>query len=326
MTPANTTTAKRQSFIIPTVIISIIVIAALIVGLWLNAVQSITQNSPVDTLEVSQTHTHEIAKLEDAADLVPEGYELVEFISEEKIQVFEKAEQVLEEGVDYGAILVSSKGPMVIDLLEDAPNTSNNFAFLALNHYFEDIVFHRVLEDFMAQTGDPTGTGTGDPGYKFDDEFTSETTHSEKGILSMANSGPNTNGSQFFITFQETAFLDGRHAVFGKVTEGLEILDVIQRIDPSSSGAGNPDAILMLDDTLADAKAKGFEFAGDDTVTIEAYITEALGVMTVFQQQFELDGVSAVHGRVGSDDAIGLWKPKGEIDHIEAVFIIKKSS
>ncbi len=320
------TAAKRKSFIIPTVIISIIVIAALTTGLWLNAVQEISENSPVETIEVSQTHTHEIAKLEDAADLVPEGYELVEFISEEKVQVFEQAEQVLEEGVNYGAILVSSKGPMVIDLFEDAPNTINNFAFLALNHYFEDIVFHRVLEDFMAQTGDPTGTGTGDPGYKFDDEFTAEQTHSEKGILSMANSGPNTNGSQFFITFQETAFLDGRHAVFGKVTEGLDILDVIQRIDPSNSGPGNPDAILKLNETVADASAKGFDLNGDFETTIEDYITETLGAMSVFQQQFELDGFDAVHGRIGSDDAIGLWKPKGDIDHIEAVYIIKKSN
>lgn len=319
---------KSKVFVIST---AIILLAAIIATFWLNAVQNIAQNSPTESFQVSQTHshedseehTHEIAKLENAAELLPEGYELVEFISDEKVQSFESADQVLEEGVDYGAILVSSKGPMVIDLYEDAPNTSNNFAFLALNHYFEDIVFHRVLEDFMAQTGDPTGTGTGGPGYKFEDEFTAEQTHSEKGILSMANSGPNTNGSQFFITFQETAFLDGRHAVFGKVTEGLDILDVIQRIDPS--GNSDPDAVLMLDDTLADAKAKGFEFEGDEEMTVEAYITETLGAMTVFQQQFELNGVDAVHGRIGGDDAIGLWKPKGVIDHIEAVYIIKKS-
>jgi len=317
------TATNNKPRIISTVVISIVVIAALIVTLWLNAVQNITQNTPATTLEVSQTHTHELASIEKAAELLPEGYEFVDFISEEKVQSFESAEQILEEGIDYGAILVSSKGPMTIDLLEDAPNTSNNFAFLALNHYFEDIVFHRVLEDFMAQTGDPTGTGTGGPGYQFEDEFTAEQTHSEKGILSMANSGPNTNGSQFFITFQETAFLDGRHAVFGKVTDGLDILDVIQRIDPS--GNANPDAVLKLRETVADALAKGIELNGDFETTIEDYITESLGAMTVFQQQFELDGFDAVHGRIGSEDAIGFWKPQGDIDHIEAVYIIKKA-
>ena len=141
----------------------------------------------------------------------------------------------------------------------------------------------------------------------------------------MANSGPNTNGSQFFITFVETAFLDGRHAVFGKVTEGLDVLDVIERIDPSNSGPGNPDAVLRLNETVADASAQGFDLNGDFETTIEEYITETLGAMSVFQQQFELDGFDAVHGRIGEDDAIGLWKPKGEIDHIEAVYIIKKS-
>ncbi len=331
-TITQTATATQRKTRVMFTAIVLMMITALIAILWLNAIQKTVENSPQDLVQVSQTththgdsgeHTHEVAKLENAAELLPEGYDFVEFISEEKVQGFESAEQVLEEGADYAAIMVTSAGTMTIDLLEDAPNTINNFAFLALNHYFEDIVFHRVLEDFMAQTGDPTGTGTGGPGYKFDDEFTADQTHSEKGILSMANSGPNTNGSQFFITFVETAFLDGRHAVFGKVTDGLDVLDDIQRVDPS--GRGNPEVVLMLDDTVADAKAEGFELAGADDLTIEEYITEALGAMSVFQQQFELDGFDAVHGRIGQDDAIGLWKPQGELDHIEAVYIIQKS-
>ncbi|MEZ4629716.1 MAG: peptidylprolyl isomerase [Deinococcales bacterium] len=131
-----------------------------------------------------------LASTTSAEDLVPEGYDLVDFLSEEKQQEFEKAEQVIEDGYDYAAIMVTNKGNMMIDLFEDVPITINNFAFLALHHYYEGIIFHRVLEDFMAQTGDPTGTGTGGPGYKFADEFVEGRLHTQKGTLSMANSAP----------------------------------------------------------------------------------------------------------------------------------------
>ena len=163
---------------------------------------------------------------------------------EERTLEFSGAEKVLREGDDYRAVIATSKGEIVVDLFQDrAPRTVNNFVFLALNRYYDGVPFHRVLEDFMAQTGDPTGTGRGGPGYTFPDEFDPELKHDSRGTLSMANAGPGTNGSQFFITFGATPWLDGRHAVFGRVIEGDEVLDELKRIDPSRPSGEEPDRI-----------------------------------------------------------------------------------
>ncbi len=140
---------------------------------------------------------------------------------------------------DYYATIKTEKGTMTAKLYDDlVPMTVNNFVHLAQDGFYDGVTFHRVIEDFMAQTGDPTGTGTGGPGYQFADEFVDELKHDSPGILSMANSGPNTNGSQFFITFQATPWLDGRHTVFGKVIEGLDVLDELTLRNPQE----NPDA------------------------------------------------------------------------------------
>jgi cyclophilin family peptidyl-prolyl cis-trans isomerase len=140
---------------------------------------------------------------------------------------------------DYYADIVTEKGTMRAKLYDDlVPMTVNNFVHLAQDDFYDGVTFHRVLEGFMAQTGDPTGTGTGGPGYQFADEFVPELSHDSPGILSMANAGPNTNGSQFFITFVPTPQLDGRHTVFGKVIDGVDVLDKITRRDPQA----NPDA------------------------------------------------------------------------------------
>ena len=161
---------------------------------------------------------------------------------------FAAAEPVLQPDTDYRAEIRTTAGTMIVDLEQDrAPVTVNNFVFLALHQYYDGIIFHRVLEDFMAQTGDPTGTGQGGPGYRFDDEFHSELVHDGAGVLSMANAGPGTNGSQFFITFTATPWLDRRHAVFGRVVEGLEVLDAITRIDPMQPGGSEPDAIESVE-------------------------------------------------------------------------------
>lgn len=147
----------------------------------------------------------------------------------------------IEPGKAYRAVLETSKGRLVIDLFaDDAPVTVNSFAYLIRHHYYDGIKFHRVIDGFMAQGGDPTGTGTGGPGYKFEDEF-SHHRHDGKGVLSMANAGPGTNGSQFFITFGPTPHLDGRHTVFGRVVEGLDVLDRLTRIQPGMPGT--PDVI-----------------------------------------------------------------------------------
>jgi cyclophilin family peptidyl-prolyl cis-trans isomerase len=117
---------------------------------------------------------------------------------------------------------------------ERAPKTVNNFITLARQGFYDGIIFHRVIPGFMIQTGDPNGTGTGGPGYAFEDEFHSDLKHDQPGILSMANSGPNTNGSQFFITTAPTPWLDNKHSVFGVVTEGLDVVTAIVNADRDS--------------------------------------------------------------------------------------------
>ena len=133
----------------------------------------------------------------------------------------------------YIAILHTDKGDIALKLFSDkTPRTVNNFVFLARQGFYDGTIFHRVIKDFMAQGGDPTGTGRGGPGYRFDDEFHPQLRHDEPGVLSMANAGPNTNGSQFFITHNSTPWLDKKHTVFGQVTEGMEVLLAIPPRDP----------------------------------------------------------------------------------------------
>jgi peptidyl-prolyl cis-trans isomerase A (cyclophilin A) len=125
----------------------------------------------------------------------------------------------------------TSKGEFLIELFEDrAPITTGNFVDLVQKQFYDGLVFHRVIEGFMIQGGCPSGTGTGGPGYTIDDEFHPELQHTGAGMLSMANAGPNTGGSQFFITLAETPWLDGRHAIFGQVVEGLDVVQLIGKV------------------------------------------------------------------------------------------------
>lgn len=124
----------------------------------------------------------------------------------------------------YAATFHTDKGDFSLELFaKDAPKTVNNFVFLAREGFYDGVVFHRVIKGFMAQGGDPTGTGTGGPGYQFEDEFSSR--RHERGSLSMANAGKNTNGSQFFICYDPQPHLDNKHSVFGKVTSGMNVVD-----------------------------------------------------------------------------------------------------
>ena len=132
----------------------------------------------------------------------------------------------------YRITIETSRGDMELELYSEyAPKTVNNFVFLAQEGFYDGVVFHRVISDFMIQGGDPTGTGRGGPGYKFEDEVAENPLRHETGVISMANAGPNTNGSQFFITHSPQPHLDGMHTVFGKVVEGQEIVNVIQQGD-----------------------------------------------------------------------------------------------
>lgn len=131
----------------------------------------------------------------------------------------------IDPAKSYTATLSTEAGEIVLALFADkTPKTVNNFVFLAREGFYDNITFHRVIDDFMAQGGDPTGTGRGGPGYRFEDEFHPELKHDKAGVLSMANAGPGTNGSQFFITHLATPWLDGKHSVFGQVTKGMETL------------------------------------------------------------------------------------------------------
>ena len=132
----------------------------------------------------------------------------------------------------YNITMETSKGTIEIELYADAaPVTVNNFVFLTREGYYDGVSFHRVIADFVIQGGDPTGSGSGGPGYRFEDEFDGNPHKHERGTLSMANAGPGTNGSQFFICHSPQPHLDGRHTVFGKVTEGLDIVDQIAQGD-----------------------------------------------------------------------------------------------
>jgi peptidyl-prolyl cis-trans isomerase B (cyclophilin B) len=133
----------------------------------------------------------------------------------------------------YRVVIKTDKGTITLELYpQHAPKTVNNFVFLAKEGFYNGIRFHRVIDNFVIQGGDPTGTGRGGPGYKFEDETKGNPLTHETGSLSMANAGPDTNGSQFFITHSPQPHLDGRHTVFGKVVEGQEVVNAIRQGDP----------------------------------------------------------------------------------------------
>ena len=157
-------------------------------------------------------------------------------------------EMTIDPEVIYLATFKTVRGDIKVELFADrTPVTVNSFVFLAKEGYYDNTTFHRVLPDFMAQGGDPTGSGSGGPGYQFEDEFDPGLLFEEAGYLAMANSGPGTNGSQFFITFAPVAYLNGLHTIFGKVVEGMEVALSLTLRDP----------------------AEGPDYLGDLLITIE---------------------------------------------------------
>ncbi|MGI8856734.1 MAG: peptidylprolyl isomerase, partial [Thermomicrobiales bacterium] len=165
----------------------------------------------------------------------------------------------IDKWVKYTATIVTNKGTMKADLFADtAPISVNNFVFLANDHFFDGVIFHRIVAGFVIQGGDPTGTGTGGPGYKFPDEPSSFSKNYEKGTLAMANSGPNTNGSQFFICVDNLTAkgaLPKQYNIFGKVTDGLDVIDKILAVPRTTGGDG--------------AQSKPTERVAMDSVTIQ---------------------------------------------------------
>jgi len=149
------------------------------------------------------------------------------------------------------ATMQTNHGAIELELFdEDAPKTVENFRKLADDGFYDGVIFHRVIKDFMIQGGDPTGTGTGGPGYTFEDEFNDHKV--ERGALAMANAGPNTNGSQFFIVTTDAApWLDGKHTVFGRVTGGMDAVDSIEGTDTDAADKPSSDAVIERIDLVA---------------------------------------------------------------------------
>jgi cyclophilin family peptidyl-prolyl cis-trans isomerase len=142
---------------------------------------------------------------------------------------------------------MANGGEFVAELFDDqAPKTVNNFVFLARDGFYNGTTFHRVIDGFMAQGGDPTGTGSGGPGYQFEDEIDPNLTFDKAGLLAMANAGPNTNGSQFFITYDATPHLNGLHTIFGQITEGMDVVNGLTRRDPQQSPTFQGDVIETI--------------------------------------------------------------------------------
>ena len=152
---------------------------------------------------------------------------------------------IIDTGKQYTATIEMEKGNMVFELFaEDVPVTVNNFVFLAREGFYDGVTFHRVIPGFMAQGGDPTGTGRGGPGYSFADEFSGH--RHVPGALSMANAGPNTNGSQFFICYKLQQGLDGKHSVFGQLIEGMDVLESLTPRDPNQNPQFEGDKIIRI--------------------------------------------------------------------------------
>ena len=144
------------------------------------------------------------------------------------------------------AVFTTSMGNFRIELYSDlAPNTVKNFVDLAKKNFYDGVIFHRVIDGFMIQGGDPTGTGRGGPGYVIDDEFGEGLKHSGPGILSMANAGPNTGGSQFFITLVPTPWLDGHHAIFGHVIDGMDVVEAIGHTETNRQDRPVKDVVIQ---------------------------------------------------------------------------------
>jgi len=251
----------------------------------------------------------------DAAEadaLAAEGFEPAPFLSDAPVQSFDAPTSVIDPALDYRAIVRTTAGTLVLDLYEDlAPRTVDNFVFLALHRYYQAVPFHRVIDDFMAQTGDPTGTGRGGPGYAFDDEIVDGLVHDRPGLLSMANAGPDTNGSQFFITFAATPWLDGRHAIFGEVLEGEEAFGRLTRVDPQ-----NPSILALLSDSASVLADQGVEEAAGFDGDVEAFVRDQLGELPDAGQSFRLADRRGVSGSLEGAAAIGLFPVPDRIERV----------
>lgn len=198
-----------------------------------------------------------VMRLNPSTPEIPEGERpLASMPPAEREDIYsEYPPMVIDIANEYEAVISMANGSqMRLRLFDDeAPLTVNSFVYLANQGYYDNTTFHRVLPDFMAQAGDPSGTGSGGPGYLFDDETNNGLSFDRPGLLAMANAGPNTNGSQFFITYLETPWLDGAHTIFGELVEGQDVLNGLTPSDPQQNPAGPGDEIESI--TIVEATA-----------------------------------------------------------------------
>ena len=175
-----------------------------------------------------------------------DGLDVFMRVIEMKRRQLDAPSSVIQKGKQYQATITTDKGDIVVDLLADkAPVTVNSFVYLAQKGWFDNILFHRVIPGFVAQAGDPTATGFGWPGYQCSDELTPDLTFDGPGVLAMANSGPDTNGSQFFITLAAQPSLNGKHTIFGKVVKGLDVANSLAARDPQQGPLDQPGSRIL---------------------------------------------------------------------------------
>ena len=215
---------------------------------------------------------------------------------------FQAAEDVLAPGADYRAILCTSAGAIYVDLYETlTPITVNNFVFLAQQGYYDSTTFHRVIPGFMAQGGDPTGSGRGGPGYRFADEPVGFLTFDRPGLLAMANAGPGTNGSQFFITTGQSPHLNYKHTIFGDVLDGQDVVAAIRQRDPQTASAAGEALLTVLiisDPSLVDSDEAAIPPATKEEVsaTFEAFaagLPPALALVDEHSGVFSTEALAA---------------------------------
>ncbi|HVO71260.1 MAG TPA: peptidylprolyl isomerase, partial [Aggregatilineaceae bacterium] len=224
---------------------------------------------------------------------------------ESETRQFQQAESVLQSGVDYWAVLCTDAGSVYLDLFEDqAPITVNNFVFLTQQGFYNNTTFHRVLPGFMAQGGDPTGTGTGGPGYMFQDETGNGLKFDVIGRLAMANAGANTNGSQFFITDALTPWLDGQHTVFGQVLQGMDVVELLTPRDPEQAptfdGSTLNTVVIITDPATVSATPDGAPSMAHFQALLERVIVPQLNENFVVDAEtshtYDLDAEAASWG------------------------------
>ncbi len=251
---------------------------------------------------------------------IPENYRLTPFLPSKSLENFSGQKMVLESDKDYFAVLETTQGRILIDLFEEqTPITVNNFIFLALNHYYDGIPFHNVLQDFIAQTGDPTGTGQGGSNYWLELEIATNLSHLIEGVVSMAGDGNKSSSSQFFFTLGPAPDLDGHYTIFGKVTEGLDVLENLQPLNIQDE----PSIFATLQDSLALLAIQGIELTGDKDISLEEYIIELHGKLPQIEERFKLDFVDAIilNDPVIDELFVAFWPMP---DMIEQLYIVER--